>query len=131
MIGIQVITHGKMASGILDTVDMVLGNLENIAVNELKREQDIETFRREVLETTNQLTSSDGVLIFVDMFGASPYNTSFINSREVNTDNYKIIAGVNLPLLMEAISNRSSMDINQLYTHLLGMREQSIIGWEK
>lgn len=131
MIGIQVITHGKMAEGILDTVDMVLGDLENIAANKLKRGQDIEEFRREVLETTNKMASSDGILIFVDMFGASPYNMSFMNSREVDIDNYKIIAGVNLPLLMEAISNRKFMDIDQLYTHLLQMREQSIIGWEK
>ena len=131
MIGIQVITHGKMAEGLIDSVDMIIGQTESLVSNELKRGQAIEEFRGEVLESTNEVMSDEGVLIFVDMFGASPYNTSLINSRDVVSTNYKVIAGVNLPLLIEAISNRSSMDLEQLYKHIIESAQHSISGWEK
>ena len=43
---------------------------------------------------------------------------------------YKVISGVNLPLLIEAITSRETMDLEELYQHLLDMREFSIVGWE-
>lgn len=131
MIGIQVITHGKMGAGMIDSVDMIIGDTENVVSNELKRGQGIEEFRDEVKATTESITSEQGVLIFVDMFGASPYNTSLINSRDIEIDKYKVIAGVNLPLLIEAIANRGSMDLESLYQHILDSAQQSVSGWEK
>jgi len=130
MIGIQIVTHGKMGEGMIDSVDMVLGNTENVVSNELKRGQDIEEFREEVLKTTNEIKSDSGILIFVDMFGASPYNTSLINSKDMEPGKYKVISGINLPLLIEAISSRNIMDLEELYDHILNMSEESILGWE-
>lgn len=131
MIGIQVVTHGKMAEGLLDSVDMVLGDTENVVFNELKRNQDVEQFKEEVLETTKKIKMEEGVLIFVDIFGASPYNTSLMNSRDIDTNNYKVVTGVNLPLLIEAISSRGMMNLDELYNHVLNIKEESILGWEK
>ncbi len=131
MIGIQIITHGKMGKGMIDSVDMVLGDTEKVVTNELKRGQDIEEFREEVLNTTNKVKTENGVLIFVDMFGASPYNTTLINSRNMETREYKVISGVNLPILIEAISSRSMMKLEELYNHIIKISENSIIGWEK
>ena len=131
MIGIQIITHGKMAEGIFDSVDMVLGDTENVKTNELKRGQDIDQFKEEVLKTSNELATDEGVLIFVDMFGASPYNTSLMNSRDIETTDYKVITGVNLPLVIEAISSRNSMSLDELYKHILDLGSSSIMGWEK
>lgn len=131
MIGIQIITHGKMAEGIFDSVDMVLGDTENVKTNELKRGQDIDQFKEEVLKTSNELATDEGVLIFVDMFGASPYNTSLMNSRDIETTDYKVITGVNLPLVIEAISSRNSMSLDELYKHILDLSSSSIMGWEK
>lgn len=131
MIGIQIITHGKMAEGIFDSVDMVLGDTENVKTNELKRGQDIDQFKEEVLKTSNELATDEGVLIFVDMFGASPYNTSLMNSRDIETTDYKVITGVNLPLVIEAISSRNSMSLDELHKHILDLSSSSIMGWEK
>lgn len=131
MIGIQIISHGKMAEGIFDSVDMVLGDTENVKTNELKRGQDIDQFKEEVLKTSNELATDEGVLIFVDMFGASPYNTSLMNSRDIETTDYKVITGVNLPLVIEAISSRNSMSLDELYKHILDLSSSSIMGWEK
>ena len=131
MIGIQIITHGKMAEGIFDSVDMVLGDTENVKTNELKRGQDIDQFKEEVLKTSNELATDEGVLIFVDMFGASPYNTSLMNSRDIETTDYKLITGVNLPLVIEAISSINSISVYELYKHILDLSSSSIMGWEK
>lgn len=57
MIGIQVITHGKMGAGMIDSVDMIIGDTENVVSNELKRGQGIEEFREEVKATTESITS--------------------------------------------------------------------------
>lgn len=133
MIGIQIITHGKFAEGLLDSVDMITGETDNILINELKRSQDIDEFRGEVLETTKKLLADNpnGVLIFTDIFGASPYNVSQINSRDVETENYKVISGVNLPILIEAIFSRKQMEIDELYNNLIEQSKTSFVGWEK
>lgn len=131
MIGIQVISHGKLSAGLLDSVDMIIGDTENVVFNELKRGQGIEDFQEEVKMTTKQVLGKDGVLIFVDMFGASPYNTSLINSRDIDTSKYKVIAGVSLPLLLEAVTNRHSMELDELYKHIILSSEQTVLGWEK
>ncbi len=131
MISIQVISHGKFSEGIIDSVDMIIGDTEKVVFNELKRGQSIEDFREEVLKTTKSILDNDGVLIFVDMFGASPYNTSLINSRDLESKKYKVIAGMNLPLIIEAISARNTMNLDELYKHILDSAQNSIIGWEK
>ncbi|MGO4928387.1 PTS sugar transporter subunit IIA [Fundicoccus sp. Sow4_F4] len=131
MIGIQVISHGKLSAGLIDSADMIIGDTENVVSNELKRGQGIEEFREEVKATTESIMSDKGVLIFVDMFGASPYNTSLINSRDIDSEKYKVISGMNLPLLIEAIANRGMMDLDQLYKHILDSASQSVSGWEK
>lgn len=130
MIGIQVITHGQMAEGMIDSADMIIGDTEKVAFNSLKRAQDIEEFREEVKQTTNELMSEDGVLILVDMFGASPYNTALLNSRDIEGP-YKVVTGVNLPMLIEATMYRATMDIDELYEKLLESSKEAVMGWGK
>lgn len=131
MIGIQVVSHGEMAEGMIDSLSMIFGDTENVIFNELERGADVDQFRAEVLKSTESIMSEDGVLILTDIFGASPYNSAMINSRDVDSDKYKVICGVNLPLLIEAVSNRSFMNIDELYKHLLDSAPSYISGWEK
>ena len=72
MIGIQIITHGKMAEGIFDSVDMVLGDTENVKTNELKRGQDIDQFKERLYRLNAELIKNQSIhyhLFFGDFFG--------------------------------------------------------------
>lgn len=130
MIGIQVLSHGKMSEGMIDSARMIVGEINNVLWRSLQTDTAIETFEKDVFEDTRELDDGDGILIFVDIFAASPYRTAIVNSRKMSHTKYKVISGVNLPLLIEAITSRETMDLEELYQHLLDMREFSIVGWE-
>lgn len=129
MIGILVISHGEMSAGMLDTVQMIVGPLEQVEARSLLPNQDIDQFGRDILDLTIELDQGDGVLVFTDMFGASPYRVAVANSRQLTEHSYKIISGVNLPLLIEAITRRETEELAELYQTLLAMKAETISGW--
>lgn len=127
MLGIQIVSHGQFSKGIVDSLDMILGDTTGVAYNTLDRDSDLESFRDVVLETTNSLMKSDGVIVFVDMFGATPYNAALYNSQYFTTENYAVIAGYNLPILIEAMMSREFMSVLELVEHLKSVAADTIV----
>ncbi len=116
MIGILVVTHGKMAEGMLDTLDMIMGTLEYIDYASLVRGEDYESFENNIENKIRALDNGDGVLILVDLFGASPFNVAQKISKKLEAEDIKtkIVSGVNLMMLLEAGSNRSYQTLEEL-----------------
>lgn len=129
MVGIQIVSHGLFSKGIVDSLEMILGSTDGVMYDTLNREADLETFRSEILETTKKLeeTSEKGVIVFVDMFGATPYNAALYNSQFYNEDNYAVVAGFNLPILIETIVNRETMDVKELVTHIENISNETVV----
>ncbi len=65
MIGVLVATHGEMAKGLFDAIDMICGTQEKFSIVSLKRGQDAESFGEE--EKINELNSGEGVVVLVDL----------------------------------------------------------------
>ncbi|HAT4363287.1 TPA: PTS sugar transporter subunit IIA [Clostridium perfringens] len=113
MIGVLVATHGEMANGIFDAIDMICGTQENFNIVSLKRGQDAESFGEELGERINELNSGDGVIVLVDLLGATPMNQSALNLYK--SDKVEVITGVNLPMVVTAIMERDCVsDIKEL-----------------
>ena len=113
MIGVLVATHGEMAKGLFDAIDMICGTQEKFSIVSLKRGQDAESFGEELGEKINELNSDEGVVVLVDLLGATPMNQSALNLYK--SDKVDVITGVNLPMVVTATMERDYFsDIKEL-----------------
>ncbi len=128
MIGILVITHGKMAEGMLDSLEMIMGNMEGLDYVSLTRGEDYDNFEKNIKDKARALSQGDGVLMLVDLFGASPFNVAQKVSKKLEAEqiNTKIVSGVNLSILLEACTNRMSSNIDEVVEVIKSSGKESI-----
>lgn len=122
MVGILIVTHGKLAAGFEDSVNMIMGKQEQFHAMGLFPNSDLEHFKDVVMHHMRALDSGDGILVFVDMFGASPSNFAASNISELLNEGKKVrvITGVNLGMLIESVSMRSFTEtLDELYRSAL------------
>lgn len=98
MVGIVIISHGDMADGILDAVRMIMGEQERITTVNLREMDAVEGLMDRVSEAIDEVNTCNGVLLMVDLFGASSFNASA--RLALTHDNIEVIAGVSLPMLL-------------------------------
>ncbi|WP_019554029.1 PTS sugar transporter subunit IIA [Propionispira raffinosivorans] len=106
MVGVLIATHGRMSEGMLDSVTLIMGEPEQYKTLSLKHGDDIGVFRNEIKDAIIKLDTGDGVLVLTDLFSASPYNQSAMLLPELKEHKYRLISGVNLPMLIEIFSYR-------------------------
>ena len=129
MIGIALICHGKMAEGMQDSVTLIAGEQENFNVLGLHEGADFDAFKEDVYNLIKKSDDGEGVLVFVDVYGASPFNAASSAVSKLQQDGVKlrIITGVNLPMLIEASVSRLAFDsLDELYPQVLTMGKDSI-----
>ncbi len=99
MVGILVVSHGKLATELLAaarTIEPALG--EQARAITLEWNVDPETARGEIARTLNELDTGDGVVVLTDMFGGTPTNLSV---SFLDPSRSEVITGVNLPMLIK------------------------------
>lgn len=114
MIGILVITHGNLAEEILKTAQLIVGKQERVLYLGLHYGDSIEEFSVKVKDTISSLDDGDGVLVFSDLFGASPYNAAAFSAGKIESSKFRCITGVNLPMLLEALTTRDECNLESL-----------------
>lgn len=116
MIGVLLVSHGSMAAGIKDSVKMIVGEQSQFESLSLNPGQDINQLKTDLFNCSKSLDSGDGVLIFVDLYGASPYNASMQCVPQWNelSMNVRVITGMSLPMVINAVCNRDSVSLNDL-----------------
>jgi PTS system mannose-specific IIA component len=99
--GIIIVTHGKIGTCFIETVTRILGPQPRLAAMELGWDVDFEQAKKELGKKLTEKKAKEGVLIFTDMFGGTPNNISlgFYENPGV-----EIISGINLPLLIKALT---------------------------
>lgn len=119
MIGVLLLTHGELAAGYLSSLRLITGEAENIDTLGLYHETSIEAYKEEVAEKMLELEQGQGVLVFCDIFGASPYNVTAQNYQMLKGKvDYRSVTGVNLPMVIEAVCSRETMDLDELTTYI-------------
>ena len=101
MVGLVLISHGKMAEGIADSLSMLFGadlpQFEICALHEMNSPQ-------ELCRKVAKVDSGDGVLIFADMLGGTPCNQALTLVNE----KVHLIVGMNLPMILELLGMRET-----------------------
>ncbi len=111
MVGIVVVTHGKLATELVSSVNFVLSSSSAVKIQEvcLNPDMEFETFKQEIKKAIRKFKQKDGILLVTDMFGGTPSNISltFLEEKKV-----EVISGVNLPMLLKlaTLPNETSLD---------------------
>ncbi|WP_429968773.1 PTS sugar transporter subunit IIA [Enterococcus sp. DIV0765a] len=127
MIGVLILTHGELAAAYLSALKLITGEAENIDTLGLYHETSIEGYKEEVAAKMLKMDQGKGVIVFCDIFGASPYNVTAQNYQVLkNKVNYRSITGVNLPMVIEAVCSRETMALAELAKHIQIVGKQGI-----
>lgn len=105
MIGIVIVTHGKLALEFVSALEHVVGLQQQIATICIGPDDDMEQRRTDIIDAVKKTNSGKGVVVITDMFGGTPSNLAISIMEKSTTE---IIAGVNLPMLIKLTSIRSS-----------------------
>ena len=108
MIGIVLVTHGRLANEFCDALVHVVGPQQQITSIAIGANDDMENRRQDILDAVEQVESGDGVVILTDMFGGTPSNLAISIMRPGEIE---VLAGVNLPMLIKLASIRPESDI--------------------
>ncbi|WP_130812926.1 PTS sugar transporter subunit IIA [Olsenella sp. Marseille-P4559] len=111
MVGIVVASHGSLASGMLDALELLSGEQKAITAIGLQRGDSPDAFVAKVKEAINAVDEGDGVLVLVDLFGGTPSNAV---AQLLGRDDLNAVAGVNLPMLLSVVFARDEMDLKAL-----------------
>lgn len=127
MIGVLVITHENFGEAAMQTAELILGKQEQAMALGCYRGDSIESFTEKVKVAIQELDTGDGVLVFADLFGASPYNTAAKASNGIEST-FTCITGFSLPMVLEALSTRDVYGLEALTNQCLevgkaGMKE--------
>jgi PTS system mannose-specific IIA component len=107
-----IISHGEMANGMVDAACMIIGEQEGVVTVILKETDDVDGLKKRVETALQQVDAGDGVLVLVDLFGATPFNVSA--RVAVEHDQVEVITGMNLPMLLEVALQRESQGFAEL-----------------
>jgi PTS system mannose-specific IIA component len=105
MIGLVLVTHGRLAAEFVAALEHVVGPQRNCVAVCIGPEDDMEKRRQDILDSVAQVDEGQGVVVLTDMFGGTPSNLaiSIIDKARV-----EVIAGVNLPMLIKLASLRAT-----------------------
>lgn len=109
MLGIVIVTHGTLSSGLKDACDVIMGVTENMATVSLKHGEDVQALGGKIKTAIETVNQGEGVLVFVDLVSASPYNQSLLVTSGLSSDLQEkvyVIGGANLPMLLEAVNHQ-------------------------
>lgn len=109
MFDIFIATHGTFSEGLRDAADVITGMTEGIETFSLGSDSIVEELGQSLESSLRERNNEKGTIIFVDLLSASPYNQSLLAISQLSADQQKnvyIIAGVNLPMVLDAINHR-------------------------
>ncbi|MBI2833525.1 MAG: PTS sugar transporter subunit IIA [Acidobacteria bacterium] len=98
MIGVVVVTHGHLATELLNAAEMIVGDLPQFAAVSIGWHEDADDAREEIRKAVGRVQGPEGVLILTDMFGGTPSNLAMTVLAE---NQVEVITGVNLPMLIK------------------------------
>ena len=114
MLGIVLISHGKMADGMIDSAGMLFGEtgLTQVSTVSLLPEESPEDFDVKLTDAVKEVDSGEGVVILADLLGGTPCNRAAYKCLE----GIQVITCMNLPLFVELLGLRmgGTVDINNL-----------------
>jgi mannose PTS system EIIA component len=110
MIGMVLVTHGRLAVELIATLEHVVGPQAHVAAVCIGPDDDMEQRRREILERMRDVDEGQGVVLLTDMFGGTPSNLAI---SVMDKGKVEVVAGVNLPMLIKLAKVRVNQPLDQ------------------
>jgi PTS system mannose-specific IIA component len=108
MIGVVVVTHGQLATELVNAAETIVGDLPHFAAVSIGWHEDVQDAREAIAAAIGRVRQPSGVLIATDMFGGTPSNLGITFLEE---DKVEIVTGVNLPMLIKAASLKDAASL--------------------
>ena len=108
MIGLVLVTHGRLAEEFVTAMEHVVGKQERIATIAIGPEDDMEARRKDIADAIRDVDAGQGVILLTDLFGGTPSNLAI---SLMEKGRFEVIAGINLPMLIRLGSARSKMKV--------------------
>lgn len=105
MIGIVIVTHGRLADAFREAVEHIVGKQDAICTVCIGPDDDMDVHRQHILECAGKMDQGQGVLILTDMFGGTPSNLAL---TALSRPGVEVLAGINLPLLVKLMGLRQT-----------------------
>lgn len=109
--GIILLSHGALAGGLLNTLQMVFGDVENVTAVELEEGDNPEEYQNEIAKLYEAMP--DKTVFLVDIFGGSPFNQVMQYFLKTGKE-IRAVSGMNLGMLMAAVSTREDAAANYI-----------------
>ena len=110
MIGLVLITHGRLAEEFVAAAEHVVGPQGQIACVCIGPDDALDVRKTEILDKAAGVNTGDGVILLTDMFGGTPSNLAIAAMEHTGAE---VIAGLNLPMLIKLASVRDRLPLNE------------------
>jgi len=108
MIGVVVVTHGQLATELVNAAETIVGDLPQFAAVSIGWHDDADDAREEIRQAIARVQGPEGVLILTDMFGGTPSN---LGLTFLEADRVEVITGVNLPMLIKLAQAKKASNL--------------------
>jgi PTS system mannose-specific IIA component len=128
MIGLVIVTHGRLAEHFLAAMAHVVGPQEKVETVSIDADDDMEKRRADIVSAAARVDDGAGVIILTDMFGGTPSNLAISVMEKANAE---VIAGVNLPMLIKLASIRADKPLKEAVAaaHDAGRKYINVASW--
>jgi PTS system mannose-specific IIA component len=124
MIGIVLVTHSQLGDALIEATEFIIGNKsEDIVSVSIDLNESADKLREKIAAGIETVDRRQGVLILTDMFGGTPSNLSYSFLEEGRVE---VLSGVNLPILLRAVTTREGMELDRLAASLEVYGKKSI-----
>jgi PTS system mannose-specific IIA component len=110
MIGLVLVTHGRLAEEFLAALEHVVGQQTRVATISMHPDDNVESRRGDIIKAVGTVEGGHGVIILTDMFGGTPSNLAI---SVMETGKVEVVAGMNLPMLVKLASVRGEAALEE------------------
>jgi mannose PTS system EIIA component len=110
MIGLVLVTHGRLAEEFVHALEHVVGRQEHLVAVSIGPDDKMETRRADIAKAVKSVDSGEGVIILTDMFGGTPSNLAISLLEEGRVE---VVAGLNLPMLVKLVRVRKDSNLHK------------------
>ena len=129
MIGLLVTGHANFGTGITSSVNLIAGEQEAYKAVDFLPTYSTEDLTREITKALDEFKDCEGVIIFTDLMGGTPFNVSAQIGH--GKENIRIVAGTNRPMLVEIVMSRKFMDnLDELVDSVLETGKEQVTKYE-
>ena len=110
MIGLVLVTHGRLAVEFRSALEHVVGPQGQIEAVTIGPDDDVDQRRKDIIEAVKRVDTGQGVVILTDMFGGTPSNLAISLLEEGKVE---VVAGLNLPMLVKLARVRKDFNLHK------------------